>query len=97
LALAVMDAVRYAGIFDFPLTREEICAFVGIPEAAPADVDRAIAGLLEEPDGLEIEGDFVFRKGEGHMVATRIRRNAHAARLWRRAAWPSFYAGRADA
>jgi hypothetical protein len=85
LAEAVMDAVLYAEIFDYPLTRDEVCLFVSTPNPTREDVSVAVDQLLGLERGLETDGDFVFRKGERRIVATRLGRRKHAEYLWRRA------------
>jgi hypothetical protein len=84
-----MDAIRYARIFDFPLTREEVYRFVSVSDRSRADIDGAIGELLSASQDLETDGTFIFQPGAARTVGVRLERKRHAERVWRRA---RFYA-----
>ncbi len=83
LGSAVVEAVAYADVFDWPLTPEEVHRYLPL-RATRRDVDemlaRAVMGrFLESSEG------FVTLVGRSHLVADRRRREAISRALWPRA------------
>lgn len=83
LESAIVEAVAYGDVFDWPLTPEEIHRYLPI-RAGRAEVDEALAGaaigrFVEASDG------FLTLAGRTGLVADRRRRAAISAALWPRA------------
>jgi hypothetical protein len=83
LGRAIVEAVAYADVFDWPLTPEEIHRYLPI-RASRRDVDEMLARpimsrFLEGTDG------YVSLVGRAHLVADRRRRVEISRALWPRA------------
>lgn len=77
---AVLEALAYADVFDWPLTSAEIHRWM--PIAASADeVDTAIGSGRRSGTVVSI-GDLHVLTGREHLVDERARRVVHAAQLW---------------
>jgi hypothetical protein len=80
---AIVQAVSYSDVFDYPLRAEEIHRYlVGVP-ASPVEVCEALSRLAPGP--LARVGDYYTLAGREAIVATRRRRAEMAVTLWRRA------------
>lgn len=94
LAQAILCTLAYADLFDYPLTAAELAHYlIGQPATAQevAEVLRGhplLAGRVASSDG------FFFLAGRDGLVATRRKRGAVSARLWRRARRYSALLGR---
>jgi hypothetical protein len=86
---ALRWAVVYADVFDFPLTRDELFAFLVAFSGSRSEVDTAVDWALGDGRGLETDGHFVYLQGRAETVLCRLRRGRAARSLWRRA---RFYA-----
>jgi hypothetical protein len=80
---AVVEAIAYADVFDWPLTGEEIHRYLPV-SATAEEVQASLASchlgvLVSSQDGL-----YVLR-GREYLVEERARRAAESARLWPRA------------
>jgi len=85
LQRAVLQALAYADVFDFPLTADEIHRrLVGL--AAPPDAFHAFLERRQlEPRYLARRAGYFMLAGREEIVATRRRRAIVAARLWPKA------------
>lgn len=81
LAAAIVRAVVYADLFDHPLQVHEIHRYLVRRRASLAEVGRALDQEL--PAALERTGRYVHLRARRHIVATRERRIAASALLWR--------------
>jgi hypothetical protein len=80
---AVVEAVAYADVFDWPLTGDEIHRY--LPVAATAEEVRAsLASCRLGVFVSALEGFYVLR-GREHLVEERARRATVSAQLWPRA------------
>jgi hypothetical protein len=86
---ALRWTVLYADIFDFPLTRDELFAFLVAFNGSRLEVDAAVDRALSDGQGLETDGHFVYLRGRAETVACRLRRSRAAHSLWR---FARFYA-----
>lgn len=77
-------AVLYADVFDYPLTRDEVFAFLDTAAASRASVEAAIDHALANGSGLDSDGLYLHVGGRSEIVATRRRRAIVAASAWRR-------------
>src|SRR5438309_1230064 len=79
---AIVQAVAYADVFDYPLTGEEIHRYlVGVPASRSA----VRAALSVPPNGLIRSGRYFTLAGRESAIETRRARAAHALDYWRRA------------
>jgi hypothetical protein len=82
LEQAILHAVGYADVFDYPLTVGEIHRYLIGVRARASEVEEALAGNRLVPDHLaHRDGLFSLPGREGIMELRRIRR-APAERLW---------------
>src|SRR4051794_28846458 len=77
VARAVVEAVAYADVFDWPLTAGEIHRYLPVV-AGRADV----AAALEASSGVRRVGPFHTLGGREHLVEARRRKAAVSERLW---------------
>lgn len=85
---AIQWTVLYGGIFDYPLTLDEVHRFLMAPGGSRAEVEVAVGEALVR-GGLETDGLFLYPPGRSDSVTTRLRRGQYARQAWRRA---HFYA-----
>jgi hypothetical protein len=84
LAQAILRAMTYADIFDYPLTAAEVHRYLAGVAASPETVQAYLeAGVAATT--LHQHGGFFTLPGREEIVATRRRRAVVAARLWPRA------------
>jgi hypothetical protein len=82
---AIVQAVAYADVFDYPLTVEEIQRYlIGVPASRGAVRTALAAGRLV-PDILSRSGRYFTLAGHESAVETRRSRATTAAEYWRRA------------
>lgn len=82
---AVVRAVLYADIFDFPVTRDEVFASLVGHKVSRQAADLAIDRALADGYALETDGTYLYAKGRSDTVLTRARRAVTARTAWRRA------------
>lgn len=82
LEQAILHAVAYGDVFDYPLTSAEILRYLlAVPASleqvqAALDGNRPVQGYLERVDG------YYCLAGRGHLAAVRGERRETARRLW---------------
>ncbi len=79
LADAIVEAVAYADLFDWPLSPAEIHRFLPIP-APIDDVEAALAS--PEPIGLRLVNGLLVLPGRESLGESRRRRAAASTRMW---------------
>jgi hypothetical protein len=85
LERAIVQAVAYADVFDYPLTADEIHRYlIGVP-ASRGSVRAALATGKLVPDVLTRSGRYFTLAGHEGAVETRHGRAAAATDYWRRA------------
>lgn len=74
---AVIHTLAYFSVFQHPLTRWEICAYLQGTHATDREVNAALTGLINR--GLiEKESDLFFLPGQGFLTSTRYARSTRA-------------------
>jgi hypothetical protein len=86
---AIQWTVLYGGIFDYPLTRDEVYRFLIAPGGSRAEVYVAIDDELAAGHRLETDGTFLYPPRRSGSVTIRLRRRRYARGAWKRA---RFYA-----
>lgn len=81
LVHSVFQTLAYADIFDYPLTAPEVYRYLPSGNVSPEEVQRI---LLDETLFAQVDGYFTLPRRE-EIVEIRRRREAVAARLWRKA------------
>ncbi len=90
---AILGALAYHDVFDYPLTVEEIWRWLYVDHdsdaghvaaATPADVDWAVSAL-SIAGTVDRAGSYVTLKGRSEIVAVRMARHAANERKWGRA------------
>jgi len=85
LERAIVQAVAYADIFDYPLTADEVHRFlIGVP-ASRGSVRTALGGAKLIPEVLSRTGRYFTLAGRETIVDIRRARASIAAGYWRRA------------
>jgi hypothetical protein len=85
LERAIVQAVAYADVFDYPLTADEIHRYlIGVP-ASRGDVRGVLSNGHLVPDVLQRSGRYFSLVGRDAVVETRRARTAAAADYWKRA------------
>jgi hypothetical protein len=85
LERAIVEAVIYADIFDYPLTAAEVHRYLPHVEASPAMVAAALQDGRLIPTHLWRHGDYFLLPGRETAVASRELRASYARCLWPRA------------
>lgn len=81
LESAVIEAVAYADVFDWPLTAAEIHRYLPIP-AAGHEIDRVLAGSPVLGRALGCRHGFITLAGRDGLVEVRLRAEARSRELW---------------
>lgn len=84
LQRAVMEAVAYADVFDYPLTAAEVHRYLPVA-APPAEVEAALAEQVSRSQSLERVDGYITLPGRAGIVEVRRRRAAASVELWPRA------------
>lgn len=85
LARAVVRAVAYGDVFDYPLTAAEVHRYLVGVAAPPAAVHALLSDPATRPAAITTHGGYYMLRGREAIVETRRRRAALAARFWPRA------------
>jgi hypothetical protein len=85
LADAILHAVIYADLFDYPLTDAQIHRYLPAWNATLSDVQRCLAEDPRLGTKLDSAHPFWFLSGRDHLVALRRQREAFSVLLWRSA------------
>lgn len=85
LETAILEAVIYADVFDYPVTAQEIHRYLVACQADLAGVQQALERSLLPHGRLECRSGYFFLPGRVALVALRQRRAAIARALWRHA------------
>jgi hypothetical protein len=85
LQRAILTAVAYADVFDYPLTVSEVHRYLIGLEATAEAVSAVVGEPGARPTALEFHQGYVTLAGRESLVPTRRRRAAEARRLWSRA------------
>jgi hypothetical protein len=83
LEVAIVEALAYSDVFDWPLSTAEIHRYLPMP-ARLADVEGAVTASSLSPFVTAV-GPFHVLRGRQHLVAERERKAARSARLWSQA------------
>ena len=82
---AIVDALAYSDVFDYPLTSSQIRRYLVRTPASPSEVEHALATDAWLSNRIESNGDQFCLAGRSAIFAIRAARAAHSAWLWRRA------------
>src|SRR5687768_3350463 len=82
LEWAIVQALAYADVFDYPLTALEIQRYLVAVEASLAEVEAALAPRSFLGGVLARRADYYTLPGREAIVETRLRRAQSAARCW---------------
>jgi hypothetical protein len=83
LDLAIVSALAYADVFDYPLTVAQIHRYLVRTPATPAQVEEALAHDPWLALRVERHGDLVCLQGRSATIALRRERAVYARTLWR--------------
>jgi hypothetical protein len=83
LALAIVSALAYADVFDYPLTVAQIHRYLVRTPATLAQVEAALAHDPWLAARVERHGDMVCLRGRSATIVLRRERAAYARALWR--------------
>ncbi len=79
---AILDALAYADIFQYPMTPDEIHRYlIGVKASLP-EVGAALDNMETQQGIIECRDGLYTLPGRAHLVAIRHRRRQAAARLW---------------
>ncbi len=78
---AVVRAVAYGDVFDWPLTPGEVHRYLPV-RATPGQVDAALGALSGDARAIERPSGYVTLAGRSALVETRRRREATSRALW---------------
>jgi hypothetical protein len=84
LIAGVWEAVAYADLFDYPLTHDELFAFLPV-RATRARVDATVEPLSARGDWLATDGEYVYFRHRPELPRIRKARAVSAKRAWIRA------------
>jgi hypothetical protein len=85
LEQAIVRAVAYADVFDYPLTADEVHRYLVGVNASLADVHHALGTHPLVPGLLSTSNGYFSLLGRESAVVQREQRAANSARYWRRA------------
>ncbi|MDI3339982.1 MAG: hypothetical protein QJR03_05555 [Sphaerobacter sp.] len=85
LGRAVVRALAYGDVFDYPLTAAEVHRYLVGVAASPAAVQALLSDPAARPAPITFHDGYYLLRGREATVATRRQRAARAARLWPRA------------
>ena len=83
LALAIVSALAYADVFDYPLTVAQIHRYLVLTPATLAQVEAALAHDPWLAARVERHGDMVCLQGRSATIVLRGERAIYARSLWR--------------
>jgi hypothetical protein len=81
----VIRTLLYYDIWDYPLTRAELYAFLPVPARSTGEFEEALRRLVEAGAVGEDRGYYFVPGTREGSVDNRLRGEAHARRLWRMA------------
>ncbi len=84
LKQGVLQTLAYADVFEYPLAISEIHRYLSSHEALPGDVAAAVGNLLEA-GAVVRAGEWFALPGRQALAEVRLRREAVAVPLWRKA------------
>jgi len=82
---AILHAVIYADLFDYPLTSEEIHRYLPGHRTSLTAVQEVMVGSQKVGERLSSEPPYWFLEGRNHLVALRQEREVYSQDLWPRA------------
>ncbi len=82
---AVLAALAYADLFDYPLTMGELCRFQVGTDYSYEEIAGAIDELLGEDGPISTNGEFYCLQGREETFNIRLQRESASAPVWRRA------------
>ncbi len=81
LELAVLRAVVYASLFEYPLTLEQVRETLVGSSALEAEIQRCYRSSALLRAAIEVRDGYFFPRGQAHVIATRRRREAASRAL----------------